>query len=269
MIQKSMRSAFCRVPSHIPSQLAAPGERASAGLLVPARSLDGVGAQPLLLNPFALKPTIEAAEPGVSFSLLREPLLLLAECLFKEISNKNCGFDTQEPPGTWAFARVLSCYATRFTSSVQWLLQLLTYLKRQSDSPACRRVPRPAGEPFNVCDHEVVPLLFALDLTRAAARQRRTRRTYQGYCSAFISFPGLSALARAQFKAEQAREAKDGQLTGERCNMHNIATLNCQRDLPDWPHESTHEWCLSTTSRSLPLPNKASSIRSSSFRMIR
>lgn len=188
MIQKSMRSAFCRVPSHIPSQLAAPGGRASAGLLVPARSLDGVGAQPLLLNPFALKPTIEAAEPGVSFSPLREPLLLLVECLFKEISNKNCDFDTQEPPGTWAFARVLSCYATRFTSSVQWLLQLLTYLKRQSDSPACRRVLRPAGEPFNVCHHEVVPLLFALDLTRAAARQRRTRRTYQGYCLAFISF---------------------------------------------------------------------------------
>lgn len=171
-----MRSAFCRVPPHIPSQLAAPGGRASAGLLVPARGLDGVGAQPLLLNPFALKPTIEAAEPGVSFPPLREPLLLLCVCLFKEISHKNCGF-TQEPPGTWAFARVLSCYATRFTSSVQWRLQLLTYLKWQSDSPACRRVLRPAGEPFNVCQHEVVPLLFALDRTRAAARQRRIRRT--------------------------------------------------------------------------------------------
>lgn len=216
----------------------------------------------MLLNPFALKPTIEAAEPGVSFSPLREPLLLLCVCLFKEISNKNWGFDTQEPPGTWAFARVLSCYATRFTSSVQWLLQLLTYLKRQSDSPACRRVLRPAGEPFNVCDHEVVPLLFALDLTRAAARQRRTRRTYQGFCSAFISFPGLSALAQVQFKAEQAREAKDGQLTGERRNMHNIATLNCQRDLPDWPHESTHEWCFSTLNVQVPSFAKQSNIHS-------
>lgn len=245
MIQKSMRSAFCRVPSHIPSQLAAPGERASAGLLVPARSLDGVGAQPALLNPFALKPTIEAAEPGVSFSPLREPLLLLCVCLFKEISNKNWGFDTREPPGTWAFARVLSCYATRFTSSVQWLLQLFMYLKRQSDGPACHQVLRPTGEPFNVCDHEVVPLLFALDLTRAAAHLQRTfatRRTHTrvtAWPSSVSASSGLSALAQAQFKAEQAREVKDGQLTGKRRNMHNIAALNCQRDCPDWPHEST------------------------------
>lgn len=85
--------------------------RASAGLLVPARSPDGVGAQPVLLNPFALKPTIEAAEPGVSFSPLREPHSLPRVCLFKEISNKNWGFDTQEPPGTWALH--VSCPVTQ------------------------------------------------------------------------------------------------------------------------------------------------------------
>lgn len=70
MIQTSSRSAFCRVPQHIPPRLAAPGERERA-CLFPRGGLDGVGAQPVLLNSFGLKPTIEAAEPGVSLSAMR------------------------------------------------------------------------------------------------------------------------------------------------------------------------------------------------------
>lgn len=45
------------------------GERASEGLLV-----DGVGARPVRLNSFALKPTIEAAEAGASASTVRVSL---------------------------------------------------------------------------------------------------------------------------------------------------------------------------------------------------
>lgn len=70
-----VRSAFRRVPSHIPSRLAAPGRRASEqGLARCAWSLDRVGARPALLNFFTLKPTTEAAEAGASVSTVRVSL---------------------------------------------------------------------------------------------------------------------------------------------------------------------------------------------------
>lgn len=125
---------------------------ASGGVLVAAWSLNGVGARPVLLNFFAPKPTIEASEPGATVSTMRVPASPL--CVWSR--RAKLGFQLLGTSSNVAFACVLPCYMTHFTSSRERLLQLLMYLRRRSDSPLCRQVLRPPGEPVNACEHYVL-----------------------------------------------------------------------------------------------------------------